>query len=167
MVFVSPIFIFIFLPAVLVCYAIAELTWKKTLKNMTLLGFSLIFYSWGGVSYLLLLMISILVNYLFGRLLEVTRYRKEILIVSVIYNVGILFIFKYFNFFIEILLDTANLLHKSLPLSIPTITLPIGISFFTFQIMSYIFDVYWNKVQAQHNILDLALYIMLFPQLIA
>lgn len=167
MVFVSPIFIFIFLPAVLVCYAIAELTGKKTLKNMTLLGFSLIFYSWGGVSYLLLLMISILVNYLFGRLLEVTRYRKEILIVSVIYNVGILFIFKYFNFFIEILLDTANLLHKSLPLSISTITLPIGISFFTFQIMSYIFDVYWNKVEAQHNILDLALYIMLFPQLIA
>ena len=101
MVFVSPIFIFIFLPAVLVCYAIAELTGKKTLKNMTLLGFSLIFYSWGGVSYLLLLMISILVNYLFGRLLEVTRYRKEILIVSVIYNVGILFIFKYFNFFIS------------------------------------------------------------------
>ena len=94
MVFVSPVFIFIFLPLTLLCYAAAEFTRKKWIKNFTLLLFSLIFYAWGGMSYLLLLMLSIVVNYFFGRLLERGKKRKNILILSIIYNVGILFVFK-------------------------------------------------------------------------
>ena len=167
MVFVSPIFIFIFLPLTLACYALAEFSRRKWIKNTVLLFFSLVFYSWGGLIYLLLLMFSIVVNYGLGRLLENSTHRKKILILSIIYNIGILFIFKYFNFFINTIEDFAELAHMDLTLAVPAITLPIGISFFTFQIMSYIFDVYQNKVEVQKNILDLALYIMLFPQLIA
>lgn len=167
MVFVSPVFIFVFLPLTLFSYAIAEFTRKKAVKNLTLLFFSLVFYSWGGMGYLLLLTLSIIVNYVFGRLLEGQKNRKGILILSVIYNIGILFVFKYFNFFVSTVEDTARLMHIDLTLAVPAITLPIGISFFTFQIMSYIFDVYLEKVEVQKNILDLALYIMLFPQLIA
>lgn len=167
MVFVSPIFIFIFLPLTLFCYAAAEFTRKKQIKNSVLLLFSLVFYSWGGLNYLFLLMLSIVVNYLFGRLLERGKQRKKILIFSIIYNVGILFVFKYFNFFMDVIQDTAGLMHLNFTLIVPAITLPIGISFFTFQIMSYIFDVYQGKVEVQKNIFDLALYIMLFPQLIA
>ncbi len=167
MVFVSPVFIFIFLPLTLLCYAAAEFTRKKWIKNFTLLLFSLIFYAWGGMSYLLLLMLSIVVNYFFGRLLERGKKRKNILILSIIYNVGILFVFKYFNFFMDSIRGAAGLMHMDFALVVPAITLPIGISFFTFQIMSYIFDVYLEKVEVQKNILDLALYIMLFPQLIA
>ncbi len=167
MVFVSPVFIFLFLPLTLICYGAAELTGIKWLKNMTLLLFSLIFYAWGGVSYLLLLLLSIGVNYMFGRLLEGERHRKTVLILSVIYNIGILFVFKYFNFFMDMVSDAAGLLHMELSVAVPAITLPIGISFFTFQIMSYIFDVYERRVEVQKNIFDLALYIMLFPQLIA
>lgn len=167
MVFVSPVFIFIFLPLTLACYALAEFSRKKWIKNTVLLLFSLLFYAWGGLSYLLLLLFSIVVNYLFGRLLERKRPRRKVLILSVIYNVGILFIFKYFNFFMDTARDIAGLMHMEWALTVPAITLPIGISFFTFQIMSYIFDVYQEKVEVQKNIFDLALYIMLFPQLIA
>lgn len=167
MVFVSPVFIFLFLPAVLACYGAAELTGKKAAKNLTLLAFSLVFYSWGGLSYLLLLMVSIMANYLFGRLLAGEKNRKAVLVFSVIYNIGILFVFKYFNFFVSVIRDGAGIMGLDFPFSVPAITLPIGISFFTFQIMSYIFDVYQGKVEVQKNILDLALYIMLFPQLIA
>lgn len=167
MVFVSPVFIFIFLPLTLICYGAAELTQRTWIKNITLLLFSLIFYAWGGVGYLLLLFLSIVINYIFGRLLELELHRNKVLILSVIYNIGILFIFKYFNFFVDVIQDTADLVHMNIALAVPSITLPIGISFFTFQIMSYIFDVYQRKVNAQRNILDLALYIMLFPQLIA
>lgn len=167
MVFVSPIFIFIFLPATLLLYALACATKKKALKNSSLLLCSVIFYSWGGVKYTILLLISTIVNYVFGRLLEHDKKRKLILTLSVIYNVGILFLFKYFNFFMDSTQSIAQMFHLDVSIAVPAITLPIGISFFTFQIMSYIFDVYQKKVETQKNILDLALYIMLFPQLIA
>lgn len=167
MVFVSPIFLFLFLPATLILYGLSCLTRCKALKNGSLLACSLAFYAWGGVKYALLLMASTVVNYVFGRLLERERGRKTVLVVSVIYNVGILFFFKYLNFFADTARSAAGLLHLGWNLEIPAITLPIGISFFTFQIMSYVFDVYSRKVEVQKNILDLALYIMLFPQLIA
>lgn len=167
MVFVSPIFVFLFLPATLVLYGIACLTKKTAVGNLALLFCSLAFYAWGGVKYLILLMISTVVNYIFGRLLEGEKNRKLILVLSVIYNVGILFIFKYFNFFMDTAVSIARVFHVEAALAIPAITLPIGISFFTFQIMSYVFDVYLRKVETQKNIFDLALYIMLFPQLIA
>lgn len=167
MVFVSPIFIFIFLPLVLICYALAELTKTTWIKNLTLLLFSLLFYAWGGAGYLFLLLLSIVVNYVFGRILERETHRKKVLILSIIYNAGILFVFKYFNFFVDSVQNTARFIHIDLAFAVPAITLPIGISFFTFQIMSYIFDVYKRRVEVQKNIFDLALYIMLFPQLIA
>lgn len=167
MVFVSPIFVFIFLPVTLLLYGLACLTGKKAFKNITLLGCSLVFYAWGGVKYFILLVISTIVNYVFGRLLELEWKRRLILVVSVIYNIGILFIFKYFNFFMETIQGASHALNLDWSVTLPAITLPIGISFFTFQIMSYIIDVYTGKVKVQKNILDLALYIMLFPQLIA
>lgn len=167
MVFVSPVFIFLFLPAALILYLFSCLTGKTAVKNLALLFCSLVFYAWGGVKYLILLMISTVVNYVFGRLLEGEKNRKLILVLSVIYNVGILFIFKYFNFFIDTTVSIAQLFSVDWSIAVPAITLPIGISFFTFQIMSYVFDVYLGKVETQKNIFDLALYIMLFPQLIA
>lgn len=167
MVFVSPIFVFVFLPATLVLYMLACLTKKTAVKNLALLLASLAFYSWGGVKYTILLLISTVVNYVFGRLLEGEKRRKLILVLSVIYNVGILFVFKYFNFFVDTTVSIAQAFRVDLAVAVPAITLPIGISFFTFQIMSYVFDVYLRKVETQKNIFDLALYIMLFPQLIA
>ena len=167
MVFVSPVFVFVFLPATLALYMLACLTRKTAVKNLALLFCSLVFYSWGGVKYTILLMISTVVNYVFGRLLEGEKHRKMVLVLSVVYNVGILFVFKYFNFFMDTTASIAQALHMDWSVAVPAITLPIGISFFTFQIMSYVFDVYLRKVETQKNILDLALYIMLFPQLIA
>lgn len=174
MVFVSPVFVFLFLPGTLLLYMLACLTRKQALKNGSLLLCSLVFYSWGGLNYTLLLLLSTCANYVFGLLLDEKRQkvcppkrRKLIFIISVVYNVGILFVFKYFNFFMDSADSIAHVFHTALPVSIPPITLPIGISFFTFQIMSYVFDVYQKKVETQRNIFDLALYIMLFPQLIA
>lgn len=167
MVFVSPIFLFLFLVVTLAVYGLACLTRCKALKNLSLLGCSLVFYAWGGVKYALLLMGSTVVNYVFGLLLGREKGRKTVLVISVIYNVGILFFFKYLNFFADMAEEAAAALQLGWSMEVPAITLPIGISFFTFQIMSYIFDVYNRKVEVQKNIFDLALYIMLFPQLIA
>lgn len=167
MVFVSPIFIFIFLPATLILYGLACLTGKKAFKNISLLICSLVFYAWGGVKYLILLMFSTVMNYIFGRLLGLERKRRLILVISVIYNIGILFVFKYFNFFMDTVEGAAHWMNMDWSFALAEITLPIGISFFTFQIMSYVIDVYTRKVEVQKNVLDLALYIMLFPQLIA
>ena len=169
MVFVSPIFIFIFLPFTLLLYILMSFTGRMAPKNLALLLCSLIFYAWGGVRYFILLMISTVANYVFGRLLETEneKSRKLVLIASVIWNIGILFIFKYFNFFADTLLSLLGFAGIDPDVSLPYITLPIGISFFTFQIMSYVIDVYWRKVPVQKSLVNLALYIMLFPQLIA
>lgn len=156
MIFSSTIFLFLFLPAVLVLnYAIP----KKYIaaKNAMLLAASLFFYAWGEPKNVLLMLLSICANYIFGILLgrfdAEAKKRKVILIVSLVFNLGLLFFFKYFNFV------TGGIF--------PEIALPIGISFFTFQIMSYTIDVYNRNVEPQRNFLKLALYISLFPQLIA
>ncbi len=167
MVFVSPIFIFLFLPATLGIYALACLTGRKFFKNTSLLVCSLVFYAWGGVGYLALLILSTIVNYIFGLLIGREKKRRLVLNAAVIYNVGILFVFKYLNFFADTVQTAAHMLKLDWTAALPAITLPIGISFFTFQIMSYVIDVYNRKVEVQKNPLDLALYIMLFPQLIA
>ncbi len=155
MIFSSTLFLFIFLPLVLIIYYLIP---KKYImaKNIELLIASLIFYAWGERIYILLMLLSIIANYVFGLLLEkfTTRAKRlTVLIVSIVFNLGLLFFFKYINFF------TNN--------AFPSIVLPIGISFFTFQIMSYTIDVYWGNVKTQRNIFNLALYISLFPQLIA
>lgn len=156
MVFSTPIFLFLFLPAVLVLNYIIP---KKYIaaKNVVLLIASLFFYAWGEPKNVLLMLLSIAVNYVCGLLLgrfdSDEKKRKVVLWASVVFNLGLLFFFKYFNFV------TGGLF--------PVIKLPIGISFFTFQIMSYTIDVYRRSVEPQKSLLKLALYISLFPQLIA
>lgn len=156
MVFSTPIFLFLFLPAVLVLNYIIP---KKYIaaKNVVLLIASLFFYVWGEPRNVLLMLLSIAVNYVCGLLLgrfdSDEKKRKVVLWASVVFNLGLLFFFKYFNFV------TGGIF--------PAIKLPIGISFFTFQIMSYTIDVYRRSVEPQKNLVKLALYISLFPQLIA
>ena len=161
MLFSSVPFLFYFLPGVLLVYFAVP----GKLKNSVLLLASLIFYGWGEPRYLPVMAASILQGYVFGLLIERFRGRKParvFLTVSVLLSLGMLAYFKYADFMI------ANL-NALTGLSIPLlrITLPIGISFYTFQILSYAVDVYRGTVPAQRNLIDLAAYIAMFPQLIA
>lgn len=151
MLFSSIPFLFYFLPAVLLCYFLVPFRGK----NAVLLVFSLLFYSWGEPRYLLLMVISILLGYGFGLLLE-RRPTKLLLELSVAVFVLLLGYFKYADFVLSTL---------SLPLL--RVALPIGISFYTFQLLSYLVDVYRGDTPAQRNILSFAAYVSLFPQLIA
>lgn len=163
MLFSSSTFIFLFLPIVIFIYYVF-LRKHRTLQNVFLLISSLVFYAWGEVSFVFIMILSIIANYLFGLYLyksKRTRNKKIILVLSIAFNLSILFVFKYLTFAItniNTLLGT-NIL-------IPNIALPIGISFFTFQAMSYVIDVY-RGIEAQKNILNVGLYISFFPQLIA
>lgn len=162
MVFSSIIFIFRFLP---IAFAIYYLTPYKY-KNFILLILSLIFYSWGEPKYFVIMIASIVVDFTASRLIE--KYRdikwKKILLLclSMSFNLGMLFFFKYFNFFI----DNINGIF-SLTIEHVKITLPLGISFYTFQTMSYTIDVFLNKVKAERNIINFGTFVCLFPQLIA
>jgi alginate O-acetyltransferase complex protein AlgI len=161
MLFSSSVFLFIFLPAVLLGYYLLP---GQRARNLLLLGASLLFYAWGEPVYVFLMLFSICANYLLGRGIDARRGggRKALLILAVVLNLGLLFVFKYLNFTIE------NL-NALLGLHIPPVelSLPIGISFFTFQALSYCIDVYRGTAEVQRNILDLGLYISFFPQLIA
>lgn len=165
MVFSSSIFMFLFLPVLLLLYFLNK---NITYRNIVLLIMSIIFYAWGEPKYVLVMLLSILVNYGMGLLLDKTEQKKKeklkkgILFLAVFCNLGILFVFKYLNF-VE---DTINRLLR-IDLGIPDIALPIGISFFTFQGMTYVIDLYRGTVGVQKNPMKLALYISLFPQLIA
>lgn len=158
MVFSSFSFLFLFLPALLVLYYLQPARWR-TGRNLVLLLFSLFFYLCGGPKYLLLMLASILINYVSGLLVE--GGRKPALILSMAANLALLGYFKYAMFLME------NLQALGLPVSVPTIALPVGISFFTFQGMSYVIDVYRGDAKADRSILGVALYISLFPQLVA
>jgi len=159
MVFSSPVFIFLFLPIV---YLI-NLVIPKRFSNGFLLIFSLIFYAWGEPLYVFLMIFSGLINYILTLSMgEQSPKRKVILIIAVIFNIGILGLFKYADFLI---LTVNGVLKTSLPLL--NLPLPIGISFYTFQTMSYVFDVYNNETAVQKNYFSLLLYITFFPQLIA
>ena len=161
MLFSSVPFLFYFLPIVLILYFLAP----KRAKNSVLLLSSLVFYGWGEPRYLPVMLGSILQGYVFGRLIERfrnTRRARLFLVLSVLLSLGTLAYFKYADFMI------ANL-NALTGLSVPLLrlTLPVGISFYTFQILSYIVDVYRGSVPAQRNFIDLAAYIAMFPQLIA
>jgi len=159
MVFSSALFLFGFLPILLFIYYFAD----HWIRNYILLAASIAFYAWGEPKYVFLMLSSILVNYVFGLLIERFQGLKKLsLAAALIFDLGVLFVFKYLNFAV----DSFNRLTGS-SVMVPTIALPIGISFFTFQIMSYVIDVYRKNAPAQKNILNLALYISLFPQLIA
>lgn len=171
MLFSSLTFIYYFLPIVIGLYFVLHFSIKNKkvsilCKNILLLISSLIFYAWGGVSYLLIIVSIILVNYVFSLLItkydEKIKLRKAFLIIDLVLNLGILFYFKYFNFVAEMFI---NIAHADITLK--TVVLPIGISFFTFQAISYTVDVYKKKSECQKNIIYLALYISFFPQLIA
>ncbi len=162
MVFSSMTFLWIFLPLLLGTYFIA----KEKYRNIILLLFSLIFYSWGEPRYIVLMIFSILINYILGIILDKVQSkarRRIVLVIAVLFNLGLLGYFKYFNFFAT----NVNKILGSTIIPVKNIVLPIGISFYTFQIMSYIIDLYRRDIKVQKNILNLALYISFFPQLIA
>ncbi len=161
MLFSSIPFLYYFLPVVLILYFIAP----KKLKNSVLLLTSLVFYGWGEPKYVVLMIASILIGYVSGLLIEAfsqKKLSKLFLWLSVGINIGFLAYFKYADFFIENFNAATGL---SIPLL--RIALPIGISFYTFQILSYTVDVYRKDVPAQKNLINLAAYVTMFPQLIA
>ena len=161
MVFSSLVFLFVFLPIVLVLYYLSG----KKYRNYLLLLASLFFYAWGEPTYVVIMLISIGANYLCGLLVDEKRadkVRVTGVVISVIFNICMLGVFKYSGFFIK---NINVVFNTSLP--VPEIALPLGISFFTFQAMSYVVDVYRKDAKVQKNIFDLSLYISLFPQLVA
>ena len=167
MIFSSTFFLCVFLPITFILYYLAPFRFK----NALLLLASLIFYAWGEPVYVLLMMFSILFNYFAGIQLNeftpkmIRRYpkaRKHIFVFTVAVNIGILCFFKYYAFFLT---NINGLLGTNIP--IKDLPLPIGISFYTFQILSYIIDVFWGQNPVQFNLIDFGAYITMFPQLIA
>ena len=165
MVFASTVFLFLFFPAALILYYNPFFK-SRGWRNGVLLATSLVFYAWGEPVFILVMFASILFNFVLGLVIsaqEEHRRRKAWLTLTVAVDVGLLFAFKYLNFAFENL----GLLLFAGDFPRLNIELPVGISFFTFQIMSYVFDVYYRKTPVQRSILKLALYISMFPQLIA
>ena len=162
MLFSSPIFLFAFLPVTLAGYYLLD----RKFKNIFLLIMSLIFYAWGEPKFIFIMLISIMANWLFGLAVDKFRDNKRAahgyLTLMVLWNVSIFFVYKYLNFTIT---NVNALFGTTFPLT--KFVLPIGISFFTFQAMSYVFDVYRGNGSVQKNPLNVALYITFFPQLIA
>ena len=152
-------FVYMFLPIVCLIYLCS----KKELHNGILLAASILFYAWGEPRYLAIMLLTIIVNYLGAIAIEKwSKYKKLSLILTIIVNLAFLAYFKYFNF----LLDNINHIF-SLDIKFVEVILPLGISFYTFQAMSYLIDVYRGECKAQIDFYKLALYICLFPQLIA
>ena len=163
MVFSSFIFLFGFLPVVLALYYITP----RRFRNVTLFVVDLVFYSWGEPKLVLLMMVSVLLNYFSAILIGIYRPKKRlaraIFILSIILNLGLLGFFKYIGFIGE----TLQFMLPFLNIPILEVSLPIGISFYTFQTMSYTIDVYRNTVAVQKNVITFGTYVSLFPQLIA
>lgn len=159
MVFSSGVFMLLFLPALLILYYLIART--RAAKNFTLLIMSLLFYAWGEPVFVFIMILSIFINWYLAFLMT-RSHRKIFMLTAVFLDVMLLFVFKYASFISSnMAMLTGN---ESLRVNI---ALPIGISFFTFQMMSYVFDVYYGKTEAQKNPLYVALYISFFPQLIA
>ena len=162
MLFSSITFLFLFLPIMLAVYYIAPYQWK----NLLLLAGSLIFYAWGEPVYIILMILSILLNYFCGMDIENKSENetkaKRSLVFAITVNIVLLVFFKYFGFLVE---STNTLFGISIPYR--ELALPIGISFYTFQEISYIVDVYRGKVKAQQSLVKYALYVSMFPQLVA
>lgn len=165
MIFNSPIFLFVFLPVALALFFITP----SKLKNLFLVIISILFYTWGEGELIILLLLSVFFNYIAGLLLE--RYNNTktayfILVIAVLTNIAGLVFYKYTNF----LAENLNVVLESLSLktiNVDPIYFPLGISFFTFQALSYIFDVYREEAPAEHNPVNAALYMTFFPKLIS
>ena len=162
MIFSNIFFIFRFLPVVLLIYYIAPYKYKNGIITI----FSLIFYSWGEVKYFPIMLASTVVDFFASQTIEKNRDNKTVmrlaLAVSMMFNLGMLFYFKYTDFFIA---NINNFFGTSIPLL--RLTLPLGISFYTFQTMSYTIDVYRGKVKAEKSIINFSAFVTMFPQLIA
>lgn len=162
MVFADLFFIYCFLPLVLICYLLAR---SIPAKNAVLIVFSLIFYAWGEPLWILLLLFSSLLNWGMGMVIERTRGSggaKAAVAAGIVIDIALLVVFKYSGFIVE---NINGLTGLGLP--VPHIRMPIGISFFTFQAISYILDCYWESVKVQRRYHRFLLYLSLFPQLIA
>ena len=162
MVFSSLVFIFRFMPICLILYFL----FPNKYKNMCLFIFSMLFYSYGEPRYIILMISSILVDYLIS--INIEKYSEKLLLkkillaISIIYNLGMLCIFKYYDFFIGTFNDIVGS-----DFSLLNLSLPLGISFYTFQTMSYTIDVYCDRVKAETNLINFATFVTMFPQLIA
>ena len=166
MVFSSLTFLFAFLPIFLILYYCSPAKYR----NGLLFTGSLVFYGIGEPLYLCLIICSVLVNLGIGLLIDRSERlsgKRLWLITGLLYNFGLLFFFKYTNFFLENINGVLRLCHSSTQLKLLELTLPLGISFYTFQIVSYIVDVYRGKVKADHSVISLGAYLCMFPQLIA
>ena len=166
MVFSSLTFLFAFLPIFLVLYYCSPAKYR----NGLLFTGSLVFYGIGEPLYLCLIICSVLVNLGIGLFIDRSERlsgKRLWLITGLLYNFGLLFFFKYTNFFLENINGVLKLCHSSTQLKLLELTLPLGISFYTFQIVSYIVDVYRGKVKADHSVISLGAYLCMFPQLIA
>lgn len=165
MLFSTLIFLYAFLPAVIILYYLI----RKEYRNRLLLLVSLMFFAWGGVTYTLILIFSLLINYFTGLLIhkwQDTDKARFVLTVGVVLNLLILGVFKYADFMVDNLNYLVGLF-SNYKMGNPGIILPLGISFYTFQAMSYIIDVYRKEAEVQKNFFKLSLYISFFPQLIA
>lgn len=161
MLFSSLTFLHVFLPSVLALYFLSPVR----MRNYVLLVASIIFYAWGEPLYLAMMLFTVIVNYVGALLIEKSQtsvLKKTALFGTISVDLGFLFYFKYFNFFLE---NLNNFDFFDFPFI--EVIMPIGISFYTFQALSYLIDVYRGEVAAQHNFYKLALYISLFPQLVA
>jgi D-alanyl-lipoteichoic acid acyltransferase DltB (MBOAT superfamily) len=166
MLFSSITFLFYFLPLTIISWIICHKNIK--IANILLLIFSLIFYAWGEITFVLVILCSILLNYFLGRLIHLSLIKKLILspqlilFISLLINLSVLIYFKYIIFII-----TNISLIFNIHLTAPNVTLPLGISFFTFQVIGYLVDIYKKEIQPTKNPINFALYLCFFPQLIA
>lgn len=179
MVFSDLFFLYIFIPAVMICYALARCADRAYVErfangrysppkntcswsNAVLVLFSIVFYAWGEPVYVFLMIASVLMNYIVGLFIDRGKYKsKAALAVGVVLDIAMIAVFKYAGFLVEMI----NAFGASFP--VPDIALPIGISFYTFQSISYLVDVYRGEVPAQKSFWSLLLYISMFPQLVA
>ena len=158
MIFSSILFIYYFLPILLIIYFLAP----NKYKNLILLIFSLLFYFLGEPKYIVILLLSCFINYYLSKQIEKRKQHKLFLTISLTYNIGQLLVFKYTDFFIN---NVNNIFNTKIPFMY--IVMPIGISFFTFQVIAYMIDVYNQKHKSAKNIIDFMTYVCLFPQLVA
>ena len=159
MTFSSLVFLFIFFPIVFTLYAVIK---NKLARNIILAVASIIFYAFGEPVAVIIMLISIVFNYFLGLMASKSKHDKLACVIAVLINIGLLVVYKYMGFFTQVFNDITGL-----SLHVVTLRLPIGISFFTFQGLSYVIDVYRNKQNVQKNLFSVLLYISFFPQLIA
>lgn len=162
MLFSSTVFLFLFFPILLILYYLPVM--KRVRKNTILFIASILFYAYGEPMYVLLMLLSIAITYGTGKCMKkMGGYRRPALVAGIIYHLGILFYFKYFSFVMK-QISRAFAIRGALEYHIE---LPIGISFFTFQMLSFLFDIYYGKVEYEEDLLNVSLYVSFFPQLIA